>query len=230
MTTKVKRPRTNEAKIISGFEGVIRYHRRWLKRRGLLDRPWYIMGAAPSPTRPASIPDDTAYVYIKQSGRSAKKLGWPDADLTFLLKKTPMESLEGIALGHVIRKGRNREWLAKLKRLVYQAFEKECELTAVERDSYVIHTLGSLFRGIGVEERPSNGIAIVCLAIAMGVPKIIIAGVSLDTDGYEFDPTAQIRRHVAEDRAALIEMAKRHPNVFTSEQSLHAASGIPLYR
>lgn len=213
-----------------GFDRFLSAHRGWLKRRGLLDRPWFVLGSAPSPTIPGRLPDGTAFVHVKYAGRSAKALGLPPGDLSFLLDKTREQDVEGLHLDNILRMRKRHNAATLFALYAPLGTFRECAITHQERDDAVIGTLGSLFGGIGVEKRPSNGVALLCYAIAVGVPQIIVAGLSLDSDGYAYDPAARTRRHVPEDRAALKAAAMRYPQLVTSEPSLHAATGLALYR
>lgn len=201
--------------------------RRWLKRRGLAGRPWLILGAAPDPVIPARLPANLAYVYVKYAGRSAGSLGLPDGDLTFLLQKSGPAETADLALNNVLRMGHRSPPLASIRKFLPFA-AAEYPLTHRERDDFIVATLGSLFAGVGREKRPSNGVALVCYAIAMGIPDIIVAGLSLEVDGYAYDPTARTRRHLAEDHAALRQVAALHPQVRTTEPGLHRLTGLPL--
>ncbi|WP_102961516.1 hypothetical protein [Mangrovicella endophytica] len=210
------------------FPLIVAQHRRWLRARGLLARPWLILGAAPQPSLPADRPADLVHAYVKLAGRSAAKLGLPPADLTFLPRKVSGPALDGLTLGNVLWMGRGLTFATKLRRLVGHTRSAECDMTNGDRDRYILRTLGSLFAGEGNDARPSNGVALVCFAIAVGVPRIIVAGISLESDGYEYDPAARTRRHVPQDRAALREIAKRYPQVVTTEPGLHRLTGLPL--
>lgn len=203
--------------------------RRWLRQRRLLDRPWLILGAAPDPSIPPDLPKDAAHVYVKYAGRSAASLGLPDGDLTFLLQKSGAAETEGLALRSVLRMGHRTPAKAAIRKFLPLALGAEFPLTHRERDDFIVATLGSLFGGIGQEKRPSNGVALICYAIAMGIPQIIVAGLSLEVDGYAYDTAARTRRHLPEDQAALERIAALHPQVVTTEPGLHRLTGLPLY-
>jgi hypothetical protein len=203
--------------------------RRWLRQRGLLGRPWLILGAAPDPVIPAELPAGTAHVYVKYAGRAAAALGLPNGDLTFLLQKSGPAETRELVLDSVLRMGHRTPASALLRKLLPFAAGTEFPLTHQERDDFIIGTLGSLFAGVGKEKRPSNGVALICYAIAMGIPKIIVAGLSLEVDGYAYDPTARTRRHQPEDQAALARVAALYPQVVTTEPSLHRLTGLTLF-
>jgi hypothetical protein len=58
-------------------------HRHWLSTRGLLDRPWFVLGSAPNPTIPPDITSRAALICINNAGTTAVRMGLPPADLTF---------------------------------------------------------------------------------------------------------------------------------------------------
>ncbi|MCO6050960.1 hypothetical protein NGM99_14345 [Mesorhizobium sp. RP14(2022)] len=207
----------------------LEFHRNWAGARGLLGRPWFVLGSAPGPAIPDHLPENTAYIYVKYAGHSAKRRGLPDADLTLLLTKTEPKQIAGLKTRSTLMMGRTFPLSAKLKRLSGWRWSSQAELHRMERDQFVIRTLGSLFTGIGEEKRPSNGISLLAYALALGVPQIIIAGMSLETNGHDYNAVGKKRRHVAEDRAALQQIAALYPFVSTTEENLHRITGLPLY-
>ncbi|MBO0904150.1 hypothetical protein [Jiella sonneratiae] len=212
------------------FARLVGLQRRWLARRGLSGRPWLILGAAPGPTIPSPLPAGIAHVHVKYSGHSARRNGLPPADLTLLLHKTTARDVAGLTIRNVLRMRRRPSRLARLGRRVGIAGFREAVITHAERDLLIERTLGSLFASGGRDVRPSNGVAMICYAIAMGIPTIVVAGISLEADGYDYDPTIRNRRHQAEDRAALRRIAAVAPQVVTSEPALAEMTGIPLWK
>lgn len=220
----------NAADAPAGFAELLALHRRWLGRHGLLDRPWFILGSAPDPTLPAAMPADAVHVHVKYAGRSAAALGLPPGDVTLLLHKTEPSDLDGVTLKNVLRLGRRAPVRSRLKRLAPFVTFREQDLTNRERDAFFLAVVGSLFEGVGREERPSNGLAMICYALAVGAPQAIVAGLSLEAHGYAYDTSARPRRHQPEDRAALAEIAARYGRrVVTTEPALARASGLPLF-
>lgn len=230
MTGTTRRPfdTAEEQAIARDFATLTARHAAWLSARGLTDRPWFILGSAPDPHVPAPFPPRTAHIHVKYAGHAARQHGLPPGDLTFLLTKTKPEDIAGLSLDSILRLCKRQGLLTRLRRDLPFLKAKECALTDRERDAFIIGTLGTLFGGRGDEIRPSNGVALIAYAIAVGIPQIIVAGISLDSDGYAYDRSARTRRHLAEDRAALTVVAERYPQVATTEPGLSRATGIPL--
>ncbi len=206
------------------------HHHKWLELQGLLGRPWFMLGSAPEPTAPRTLPERTVYAYIKFAGRSARMHGLPPADITLLTRWKELQRAARLDLKLVLRLRPSLTYRGRLNRIAGRTGMAESQLTSAERDAYMIAALGSLFSGVGQEKRPSNGIAMICFALAHGVERIVISGLSFDMSGHEYERSNTPRRHAAEDRAALQEMARRYPLVSTTEESVHRATSLPLYR
>ncbi|MEH6721805.1 MAG: hypothetical protein V7704_23310 [Aurantimonas endophytica] len=230
MTEIARRPfdGAEEQAIAKDFAALSARHTAWLEGRGLTNRPWFILGSAPDPHVPEPFPARTAHIHVKYAGHAARQHGLPPGDLTFLLTKTKPEDVAGLELRAVLRLCKRHSPLTRIRRDLPFLRAKECALTDRERDAFIIGTLGTLFGGSGDEIRPSNGIALIAYAIAVGIPQIIVAGISLESDGYAYDRSARTRRHLAEDRAALAVVAARYPQVMTTEPGLSRITGIPL--
>ncbi|MEF2553830.1 hypothetical protein VQ042_21205 [Aurantimonas sp. A2-1-M11] len=229
MTETARRPfdAAEEQVIARDFAKLSARHAAWLGARGLTGGPWFILGSAPDPHVPDLFPPRTAHIHVKYAGRAARQNGLPPGDLTFLLTKTKPEEIAGLSLDSILRLCKRHSLLTRLRRDLPFLKAKECALTDRERDAFIIGTLGTLFGG-GDEIRPSNGVALIAYAIAVGIPQIIVAGISLDSDGYAYDRSVRTRRHLAEDRAALAVVAERYPQVTTTEPGLSRATGMPL--
>ncbi|HEX2021046.1 MAG TPA: hypothetical protein VGO17_19115 [Aurantimonas sp.] len=218
-----------EQAIAMDFPTLSARHTAWLEGRGLTTRPWFILGSAPDPHVPRPFPARTAHIHVKYAGHAARQHGLPRGDLTFLLTKTKPEDVAGLEFEAILRLCKRHSPLTRIRRDLPFLRARECALTHRERDAFIIGTLGTLFGGSGDEIRPSNGIALIAYAIAVGIPQIIVAGISLESDGYAYDRSARTRRHLAEDRAALAAVAARYPQVTTTEPGLSRITGIPLF-
>ncbi|MCO6050959.1 mitochondrial fission ELM1 family protein [Mesorhizobium sp. RP14(2022)] len=215
--------------IAATYDTTFAHHRKWLEEHKLLGRPWFFLGSAPDPTIPAKLADNTVYAYIKFAGRSARMHGLPPADITLLTRWKELQQAANLDLKLILRLRPDVNWRGRINRALGRAGIAESQLTSRERDDYVVKTLGSLFSGVGSEKRPSNGVGMICFALAHGIEQVVIAGLSFDVSGHEYERSTAPRRHAAEDRAALSVMAQRYPGVSTTEPSVHEATGLPLY-
>lgn len=212
------------------YRRVLELQKTWLRKRGLLDRPWFILGAAPNPAIPEALPADVVHVHVKYSGHSAKRLGLPPGDITFLTHKATEQHLDGLEIRNILRLRRRLPHPVLIGRWFGMAGSDETTITHTERDRFFVKTLGSLFPSGGRDQRPSNGVAMITYALAVGVPRIIVAGISVDRDGHAYNANAKPRRHKEEDKAALSKIAAIAPQVETTERALSEVTGIPLYR
>ncbi len=212
------------------FIKVMNYHQRWLERQALLGRPWFILGSAPNPTLPKRLPDNVVYAYVKFAGRSAEKHGLPPADITLLNWWRASEREAGIQSASILRIRGKLKTTGIINRLLGRTNIVEADILREERDGYIIKAFGTLFSDVGDHTRPSNGVAMLAFALSFNIPEIVIAGLSLSSDGYEYDSSNTLREHVTEDTAALKMAALRYPRLTTTEYGLHQAVQIPLCR
>jgi hypothetical protein len=205
-------------------------HRHWLSTHGLLDRPWFVLGSAPNPTLPPDIASRAAVICINNAGTTAARMGLPPADLTI--------------------RGKNKEWLAlanckvplvlwitdrsPLHVLWKRMFIKTAglgEIKTLRRDTrraIDLHVLGSGCDDDERIEKPSTGIFALTYALLVGVPEIVLAGMSIDKKGYSYDAPRARMLHSTEDRFALEQIGARYRNVTTTESTIAGATGIPL--
>jgi hypothetical protein len=206
-------------------------HRRWLARHHLLDRPWFVLGSAPNPTIPAGIADRAAIICINNAGFTAARQGLPPANLTFRNKSKEWKTLDGHQVPLVLWVCDRNPWHIFLKRLTIKA-ARLSEIHTLRRNYRRAIDLKVLGDGKPEDEdtisKPSTGVFAVVYGLFVGVPEIILAGMSIDKEGYSH-PASRVRMlHGAEDRFALTRIAERYPSVRTTEQAIHQETGIPL--
>ncbi|WP_102961514.1 hypothetical protein [Mangrovicella endophytica] len=206
-------------------------HRPVLDGQGLLRRPWVILGGAPDPTLPAELRQSHARVDVNNSGLTALRNGWGEADLTI---RRPVESWEvhpelqtRVLLWYSPRTRLRLRW--KLLRQRRARVGTLISMTPDERESIVYHHVGEELRGIGDLGKPSTGIAGLCYGLFMGVPEIVLAGFSFSREGHSFDTLSRPRMQVPEDRFVLSKLAA-DPRVATSEPELAADLGLRLWQ
>ncbi|MBP0614966.1 hypothetical protein [Jiella mangrovi] len=178
---------------------------------------------------PEDLPADTVHAYVKFAGRSARQHGFPDADVT-LATSFDKARWSDLNVSLVLRVRNKSSWKVLLTRLASKQSDQECDLLSHERDDYVLEAMKSRFRGVGEHLRPSSALSMIAFAIVHEIPEIVIAGMSLDQTGHEYNDLNMERKHGPEDRDALRAVAALHPHVKTTEPSLSQATGLPLYR
>lgn len=204
----------------------------WLRHDRLLSRPWFVLASAPNPTLPTVLPPDTAHIHVKYAGHTASRLGLPVPDLTFLLEKTRPDQISGLRFGKILKMtGSRPELIANRLRLHIPGIgQQEMRISKWERDAMLNDVLGDVYVGTGSEKRPSNGISMLCYALILGVPQIILTGFSISTDGHSYATNVRSRRHKEEDAISLATIAAKYPQVWTTEPALHHATNLKLYQ
>jgi hypothetical protein len=214
-----------------GLETLRENHRRWLSRLGILDRPWLILGSAPSPTIPPELIGYCARVDVNNSGKTANALGLPPADLTFRKKKKSWEEHPYVRTRGLLWLHTRPLWSMRLKLLLRPNVQYKSLMRATkgEREAIVDAVSGGLPADVGEVGKVTNGVAALCYGLFLGVPSITLAGFSLMKMGHSYDDKGKIRRQIAEDTVVLTRLRSRG-NVFTTEAELSEHIGLPLVR
>ncbi|MCA1371192.1 hypothetical protein I6F15_28080 [Bradyrhizobium sp. BRP14] len=214
-----------------GLEIFRENHRRWLSRLGILDKPWLILGSAPSPTIPPELIGYCARVDVNNSGKTANALGLPPADLTFRKKKKSWEEHPYVRTRGLLWLHTRPLWSMRLKLLLrpHVKYKSLMRATKAEREAIVDAVSGGLPADVGEVGKVTNGVAALCYGLFLGVPSITLAGFSLSKMGHSYDDKGKIRRQIAEDTIVLTRLRSRG-NVFTTEAELSEHIGLPLVR
>ena len=212
----------------TGRVDVSRY-RDWLDRRGHLDRPWLILGSAPSPTLPDKVLEGRARVDINNAGRTARELGLGRADLTFRARKKPWTEHLHLDTDALLWIHALPWWAVRLDllRRPTDHVGSVRTLPAQDREALVLQQSGVSVAQIGELGKVTNGVAALCFGLALGVPAVALAGVSLTAAGHSYDDRGRLRKQVDEDTTVLRALASR-PGVETTEADLAATTGIRL--
>ncbi|WP_342587317.1 hypothetical protein [Pseudaminobacter soli (ex Li et al. 2025)] len=206
-------------------------HRRWLSRLGILDKPWLILGSAPSPTIPFDLVGHCARVDVNNSGKTANALGLPPADLTFRKRKKSWEEHPHVRTRGLLWLHTQPLWVMYLSLLAKPRvrYESLMRATKAEREAIVDVVTGGLPSDVGDVGHVTNGVAALCYALFTGVPSVTLAGFSITKMGHSYDNKGKIRRQIAEDTFVLTRLKDRG-NVFTTELDLAQHVGLPLVR
>jgi hypothetical protein len=201
--------------------------------------PHLVLGSAPNPGLPTKPFDSLALVCVNGSGWSAKQLALPTPDLTVMSGGTLILPQEA----------KTRECLRGLKTktlLVITVGVQPTQATQIlseldytyERIEYMNYderarvikavTAKNLGRGDRETNKISNGLFAACLAFYRGAPEVILAGISLSSDGRAYSTSLDRRFHVKPDGAAISAMHQRKLRLHTSEPDLAQICGIDL--
>jgi hypothetical protein len=211
------------------LESVRDEHRRWLDHHGLLHRPWLVLGSAPDPNVPPGL-GDRALVCINNAGVAAARMGLPPANLTFRNKNKEWKSLSGHKVPLVLWVCDRTPFQMWLKRLVIRGADLgEIRVMARnDRREVYEHMLREASDAAEIG-KPSTGIFAVLYALFVGIPDVLLAGMSLDKQGYSYNAPRARMLHGVEDRFALERIARRYPAVRTTEPVIAEGTGVPLY-
>lgn len=204
-------------------------HRLWLKKLGILDKPWLLFGSAPSPTLPPDLLAACARVDINNSGKTANALGLRPADLTFRKKKKSWDEHPYVRTRGLLWLHTRPLWVMHLKLLLKPGvrYKSLMRATKAEREAIVNLMCGGLPTDVGDVGKVTNGVAALCYGLFLGVPSVTLSGFSLTVMGHSYNDKNSTRRQIAEDTYVLTKLRDRG-DVFTTEAGMASAVGLPL--
>ncbi|ORE97153.1 putative membrane-anchored protein [Aurantimonas sp. 22II-16-19i] len=209
----------------------VRFHGAWLDGLGIRDRPWLILGSAPDPTVPPELFPSHARIDINNAGRTAAALGLGRADLTLRAKKKswaehPHIDTRGLLWIHTAPRFLLRPLLINKP---YDHIGRVAPLRRRDREAMVTHVSGASVEMIGDLGKVTNGVAAICYGLLLGVPEIVVAGISLSKTGHSYDDLGRVRRQVEED-AVILDRLRTEPRVSTTEDDLAETAGLRRWR
>lgn len=205
-------------------------HRDWLGALGLMDRPWLVLGSAPGPTLPAEVVAGSVRIDINNAGRTAAALGLGRAGLTIRAHRKSWDE-------HPDLDSKGLLWVSDYPTLWMRwqlSRQKRARVDHLrcwprkERDTIVECVVGEPMEGVGSYGKATNGIAAACYGLFVGVPQIVLAGISAGMPGHSYDSLDRPRRQVEEDIFVLERIGKRS-QLMTTEATLAAAVGMALW-
>lgn len=204
--------------------------RKWLASLGLLERPWLILGSAPSPTLPPQLLETHARVDINNAGRTADLLGLGPADLTFRKKSKPWSEHPALRTRGLIWYNTVPAFMLRLRLLALPRTRvgKIMKATRSEREKIVEIVSNANPNEIGDRGKVTNGVAALCYALYVGVPQVVLTGMSLSKDGHSYNEVNRARRQIEED-AFILDKLRDRPEVLTTEPDLAFDTGIRLW-
>jgi hypothetical protein len=213
------------------LESVKERNRQWLASRGLLARPWLVLGSAPNPSIPTDLAKRAELVCINNAGATAARLGLPPASLTVRNSNKEWNSVAGCTMPLVL-------WMSNANPVevywtkLFKAKAHVGEIRAMNkavRAEITDDILGSGVAEVGRMHKPSTGIFAALYGLFTGAPAIILAGLSMEGDGYSYGTLAGIQHHRDEDLFAMRILAARYPSVSTTERDVSERTGIPMF-
>lgn len=211
------------------LDAIRRKHRRRIRKLGILDKPWLILGSAPDPSVPVAMKQSHARIDINNAGRTATELGLGRAALTIRAKKKSWEEHSRIDTDAMI-------WIHTIPEIFlrflligkpYKHIGRVYTLTRRDREAIVTEVSGASVAEIGDLGKVTNGVAAACYGLFLGVPHVVLAGISLSKVGHSYDTLGRARRQVAED-TFILERFRNDPRVQTTEPDLARDTGIML--
>jgi hypothetical protein len=205
-------------------------HRKWLGALGVLDMPWLVLGSAPGPTLPAEVVAESVRIDINNAGRTAAALGLGRAGLTVRAHRKSWEEHPDLdSKGLLWVSDYPTIWMRwQLSRQKRAHVDHLLSWKRRERDAIVEFVVGEPMEGIGSYGKATNGIAAACYGLFVGIPRIVLAGISAGTSGHSYDSLDRPRRQVEEDVFVLQRIGKRR-ELMTTEAPLAAAVGMALW-
>jgi hypothetical protein len=206
-------------------------HRKWLDPLGALDRPWLVLGSAPGPTLPAELVASSARIDINNVGRTAAALGLGRADLTIRAhRKSWAEHPDLDSKGLLWVSDYPTLWMRwQLSRQKRARVDHLRSWHRKERDAIVEFVVGEPMEGVGNYGKATNGVAAACYGLFLGIPRIVLAGISAGLPGHSYDSLNRPRRQVEEDIFVLERIGRRR-ELMTTEATLAAAVDIALWK
>ena len=209
--------------------------------RGKLNQSFVVLGSAPNPNLVGEQLKGAKLVCVNASGCCAAKLGLPTPDLTVMsgymvqettdpVKAATRESIRNLKTTELvwIERGVNfTEAQGRLAKLGYK-YENLQLIDHQQRAKIIRVVTGENLGEEGGDKKISTGLFAVSLAFYRGASQVVLAGISLNSGGYEYCSTDQPRKHITADRQAISAMKRLGLPIKTSEKSLAMATGIEL--
>ena len=212
---------------MSRIEKLREDHRAWLRTLGILDRPWLVFGSAPEPALPAGLVKAAARIDINNAGRTAAALGLGPADLTIRTQRKSWAEWPDLNTRALLWTHRGPTLLMR-----WEMLRKSKAVVGTlrrwplgEREEIVEHVASASLDGIGKWEKATTGIAAACYGLFVGVPEIVLAGISLDASGHSYDTLKRERRQIDED-AFILEHIRSRRELSTTETVLMEQAGL----
>ena len=208
------------------------------RERELWNKPCIVIGSAPNPTPPKSIPEDAVLICINMSGWSAKRMGLRSPDITILAGNKL--TLEERAAERTLLAGLKTKEVLYVHKKIYVPLEKAKKILKDLEYSYEKFTLIEKKKHAIIEDvlgtkldktydaKVSNGVFAVCYALYMGASEVILSGISLASTGHNYDVPHRDNLHIHGDGDAFKLLIEKGYLLKTTEAALAKETGMEL--
>ncbi len=202
-----------------------------LRKAGLLDRGWAILGAAPDPTIPSDLLRTHDRIDINDAGRIAQERGFGRAGLTVRSDIKPWKDHLQTDTSAMIMFKKRRVLFprALLFGKPYRHIGAFWVIQSSDIRRVTDGITGFSLKNIGDVGKVSSTVSTTCYGLFVGVPQIVVMGISLTRNGYAYQSEKGKRRHIAEDEAVLRALATTG-KVLTTEPEVADITGLPLWQ
>jgi hypothetical protein len=210
------------------------------------NKPCVVLGSAPRPQLPNHLRETTTLVCINGSGWSGSRAGWPAPGLTVMTgatitadhTATERKVLSGLATdtlvlinyfphNHPVSVAQARD----IFRTLGFRYRRFVTISRWGRKRMLRRVIGHRIDGPTNDDRPSNGILAICLALSQGAPKVILAGFSFQRSGHHYAPTSgRTRHHQAADQEAVFSLMERGWPLATTEPEMASFFNLELIK
>lgn len=206
----------------------------------LKSSPTLVLGSAPNSAQPVGIDDH--WVRFTANGAQGRLADWElsPPNLTLMRSSAAVppidrvwERISGMSTERLFSAGSpgHLSQLGATAASHSYAVGKLITADWLERMLLIYEMSGIWMIGRPPEDTPSNGILGVLLALFLGASAVVIAGVSLRTNGGHFYSEAQLspRYQIKPDREVIAALVRRNAPIFTSDADFSSDTGVALW-
>jgi hypothetical protein len=226
------------------FYRQIKYHLTRPKPPILAERfsgPVLVVGSAPVSNKPVDFDDTFRVITINGSQTVTKGWGITIPDVTLVqFNQIEGTNTNAVEVRRVLNGERTKMLYVLLWRKEFQRLEDglkafnygygKLEIVNRYKRMALLHRVGGLScTELGADDKCSNGINAVLLALYNGATEVIVTGINPDSGGHVYNQENLARLHVRKDREVLERLIERGYPVFTTDPGVSQSVGLPLW-
>lgn len=212
-----------------------------LRHPETIDRPVLVVGSAPVSTMPAGFGSHFMVMTINGSQSVAAGWGVEAPDVTFMqFNQVEGTNPNAVAVRRVLAGRRTKRlcvirWKHDRERLMrgLRAFDYHADEVVIvgrfARMALFQRVIGRPNLERTNEQKYSNGVTAVLYALESGAPAVIITGIDPSSSGHVYNDLGLRRLHASTDLAVLLELSQRGLPLYTADQHVAGATGLPLW-